>query len=494
MPARTPYARAMPTPTMLWYDYETTGTDPVRDRPAQFAALRTDMALQPIGDPVTLYCAPAPDVLPHPEACLITGITPQDAAREGVAEAEFAGRVHEILAEPGTCSAGYNSIRFDDEVNRNLFYRNFFDPYEHCWKNGNARWDIMDLARACYALRPDGIEWPLREDGSPSFKLEHLAQANRLEQARAHDATSDVIATVALARLLHGRQPRLYDWCFALRHKRAVIPQLAGALADRRPLLHVSHKYAAQRGCLAMVVPIAEHPTRDGTFIVVDLDVDPDAWTELDPEDLTERMFTRRADLPEDIERPPLKEVHANRSPFLAPVETLRNTDTRRIALDPDRCLENLKRIRASDGLAERVRQAFASREPRRLDGEDPELMLYSGFASDADRKRFGDVRATPPAQLGATDFGFADPRYAELLFRYRARNWPDLLDAAEREHWRGFVRDKLGRESGLAGLTLEQYFATITRLRAEMPPGPQHALLDRLQAWGESVATEFGN
>jgi len=483
----------MPTPTMLWYDYETTGTDTARDRPAQFAALRTDMALRPLGDPVTLYCAPALDVLPHPEACLITGIAPQDMAREGLIEAEFAGAVHELLAEPGTCSVGYNSIRFDDEVNRNLFYRNFIDPYEHCWKNGNARWDIMDLARACYALRPDGIEWPSREDGTPSFKLEHLASANHLEQARAHDATSDAIATAALARLLRERQPRLYDWYFALRHKRAVIPRLAGALAGRHPLLHVSHKYAAQRGCLAMIVPLAEHPTRDGTFIVADLGVDPDAWTNLDPDDLMERLFTRRADLPEDIQRPPLKEVHANRSPFLAPIETLRDVDTRRIELDSDRCLENLKRVRACDGLADRVRHAFASREPRRTEREDPELMLYAGFPSDADRKRFEGVRGTPPERLSTTGFRFDDPRYEELLFRYRARNWPASLDAGEHDRWRAFARDKLGRESGATALTLEQYFTTVARLRDETPPGPQQALLDRLQAWGETVRAEFG-
>ncbi|HEY9111980.1 MAG TPA: exodeoxyribonuclease I [Rhodanobacteraceae bacterium] len=483
----------MPTPTMLWYDYETTGTDAARDRPAQFAALRTDLDLQPAGEPITLYCAPAPDVLPHPEACLITGIAPQDAARNGLIEAEFAGAVHEILAEPGTCSVGYNSIRFDDEVNRNLFYRNFFDPYEHCWKNGNARWDIMDLARACYALRPDGIEWPVHDDGSPSFKLEHLATANHLEQARAHDATSDVIATVGLARLLRERQPRLYEWCFALRHKRAVIAKLAGALAARQPLLHVSHKYAAQRGCLAMIVPLAEHPTREGTFIVADLDVDPDAWTDLDSDDLMERLFTARADLPEDMQRPPLKEVHANRSPFLAPLETLRKVDTRRIELDPDRCLENLKRIRACDGLTERVRHAFASREPRRSDSGDPELMLHSGFPSDADRKRFDKVRGTPPERLAATDLGFDDSRYAELLFRYRARNWSASLDADERDRWRAFVRDKLNRESEATALTLEQYFTTIARLRVETPAGPQQALLDHLQAWGETVRAEFG-
>jgi exodeoxyribonuclease-1 len=483
----------MPTPTMLWYDYETTGTDAARDRPAQFAAWRTDMDLHPVGDPVTLFCAPAPDVLPQPEACMVTGITPQDMTRAGMIETEFAGAVHELLVEPGTCSVGYNSIRFDDEVNRNLFYRNFFDPYEHCWKNGNARWDIMDLARACYALRPDGIEWPLREDGMPSFKLEHLAQANRLEQSRAHDATSDVIATLGLARLLRGRQPRLYEWTFALRHKRAVAPKLANALAGRHPLLHVSHKYPAQRGCLAMVVPLAEHPMREGTFIVADLGVDPHTWTTLEPDDLIERLFARRADLPEGIERPPLKEVHANRSPFLAPIETLRNTDTRRIALDPDRCLENLERIRASEGLAERVRRAFAARGPRRQDGEDPELMLYSGFASDADRKRLEEVRATPPERLGSAGIRFHDPRYPELLFRYRARNWPDSLDANERARWFAFVCDKLARESNANGLTLAQYFSAIARLRGEIPPGPQQVLLDRLQAWGASIRTEFG-
>jgi exodeoxyribonuclease-1 len=483
----------MPTPTMLWYDYETTGTDAARDRPAQFAALRTDMDLHPIGEPATLYCTPAPDVLPHPEACLITGIAPQDMARQGMVEAAFAGAVHELLAEPGTCSTGYNSIRFDDEVNRHLFYRNFFDPYEHCWKNGNARWDIMDLARACHALRPEGIEWPLRDDGSPSFKLEHLARANRLEQARAHDATSDAIATVALARLIRERQPRLYAWCFALRHKRAVIAKLAAALAAREPLLHVSHKYAAQRGCLAMVVPLAEHPTREGTYIVADLDVDPDAWTSLDPEDLMERMFTPRADLPEDVQRPPIKEVHANRSPFVAPVETLHNVDTRRIALDPDRCLDHLEKIRAVNGLAERIRRAFAARAPRQRDAEDPELMLYSGFASDADRKRFDEVRATPPERLGAAGLAFADPRYDELLFRYRARNWPGSLGAAEQARWQTFVRDKLTRESDARTLTLAQYFATIARLRTEVPPGPQQALLDRLQAWGEAVRADHG-
>jgi exodeoxyribonuclease-1 len=205
--------------TFFWHDYETFGADSRRDRPVQFAGIRTSMELEIVGEPVMFFGQPPRDALPHPEACLITGITPQQAEREGVIEAEFAARVHEQLAEPGTCGVGYNSLRFDDEVTRQLLYRNFFDPYGREWENGNSRWDLIDLVRMCEALRPEGIHWPTRDDGSPSFKLEHLAQANGLQQERAHDALSDVHALIDLARLLRVRQPRLWDWHFALRRK-----------------------------------------------------------------------------------------------------------------------------------------------------------------------------------------------------------------------------------------------------------------------------------
>jgi len=161
--------------SFYWHDYETFGVDPCRDRPAQFAGQRTNRDLEPIGEPLVVYCKPARDVLPSPMSCLITGITPQRAERDGLIEAEFAARLHEELAEPGTCAAGFNSIRFDDEFTRNLLYRNFYDPYAREWENGNSRWDIIDLARMCYALRPAGVEWPRHADGAASFRLEDLS-------------------------------------------------------------------------------------------------------------------------------------------------------------------------------------------------------------------------------------------------------------------------------------------------------------------------------
>jgi exodeoxyribonuclease I len=479
-----------PQPSFYWHDYETFGTDPRRDRPAQFAGQRTTLDLEPVGEPLTLFCRPAPDILPQPAACLITGIAPQQAHREGLVEAEFAARVHEELAAPQTCGAGFNSIRFDDEFTRNLLYRNFHDPYEREWKNENSRWDIIDLARMCHALRPAGIEWPRREDGAPSFRLQDLSAANGLTHSRAHDALSDVEATIALARLLRDRQPRLWEFYFGLRRKQRVLNLLD--FAHRTPVLHVSSRYPAERGCLAMVVPLAMHPDQQNKIIVYDLDVEPTPLVELDAEEIADRVFTGRADLPDGVERIPLKAVSINKSPGLAPVSVLKDVDTRRIALDVERCERHLDMLRRAGNVGEKARRVFASaaHENARV---DPELALYGGFADDADRRACEEVRRTPAAQLGARSFGFREARFDELLFRYRARNFPDTLDAGERARWEEFRLRRLTESTELTTLTLAQYEAQIAQMRTDAATTPaQNGVLDQLEDWGRHLTSEI--
>lgn len=474
------------TRTFLWHDYETTGADTRRDRPAQFAAIRTTLELEPVGEPVSFFCRPAADVLPHPQACLITGITPQRMLREGVPEADFAARVHEQMAEPGTCSVGYNSLRFDDEVTRNLLYRNFHDPYEREWRDGNSRWDLIDLARMAYALRPDGIEWPRRDDGSPSFRLEHLAAANRIEQARAHDAVSDVEALIGLARLLRVRQPKLWEFHFGLRRKQRVFELLD--VAHMTPLVHVSSRYPASRGCLAIVAPLAMHPGQPNGVIAYDLDVDPTALIELDAEEIADRVFTPRADLPEGVERIPLKTIHANRSPALAPLSVLRDADLGRIALDPARAMRHLDQLRRADDLVAKLHRVF-SLGGERAPSPDPELAIYDGFLPDSDRRLLRMVRQTPPQELGSRVFPFRDTRYMELLFRYRARNWPQTLDDGERQRWNMFRQRRLETATPLTPLTREEYLATIERMRVDPAlPGAQVPLLDALERWSTEI------
>ena len=474
-------------PSFYWHDYETFGTDPCRDRPSQFAGQRTTLELEPIGDPLAIYCKPPSDVLPRPISCLITGITPQMAARDGVGEAEFAARIHEELSQPGTCSAGFNSIRFDDEFTRNLLYRNFYDPYEREWQNDNSRWDVIDLARMCYALRPGGVEWPRNADGTASFRLEDLSAANKLAHAHAHDAQSDVQATIALARLLKRAQPKLWNFYFALRRKQEAFKLLD--IVQRTPVLHVSSRFGAERACLAIVVPLALHPEQPNKVIVYDLDADPAPLLELDAAAIAERVFTSRAALPEDVERVPLKLVHANRSPALAPMSVLKDTDTQRIGLDVERAMRHLERIKGAADLAEKVRQVHARRSD---DGTreplDAELAIYGGFCSDGDRRLCAEVRRTPAAELTRA-FAFRDPRCTELLFRYRARNYPDTLDAAERHRWSDWRRTRLTTPA-LGGLTLDAYFAEIDTQRANAQwSGAQRTLLDQLEQWGRELA-----
>ncbi|MBS0568983.1 MAG: exodeoxyribonuclease I [Proteobacteria bacterium] len=477
--------------SIYWHDFETSGTDSKRDRPVQFAGQRTTLDLEPVGEPLSMLCKPAPDILPHPDACLITGIAPQRADRDGVLESEFAARLSDEMAAPGTCGAGFNSIRFDDEFTRNLLYRNFYDPYEREWKHGNSRWDIIDLARLCFALRPTGVQWPLRE-GKPGFKLQDLAAANDLARAQAHDAASDVATTIDLARLLKRAQPRLWDFYFALRGKAEAFKYLD--YAHRTPVLHVSSRYPAERGCLAMIAPLAAHPSQSNGVIVYDLSVDPAALIELDVDDISDRVFTPRADLPEEAARIPLKVVHANKSPALAPLTALKGVDTRRIGLDVAQCERHLHALRRAPDVAEKARRVFAL-ERAAEQTPDPELAIYAGFPSDADKRLFGKVRGTPPASLRAFESAFQDPRYSTLLFRYRARNHPAQLDAAEAERWQRFRRQRLTQATSITGLTLDDYFAQIAALRANpATTGTQVALLDQLEQWGHHVAADIGH
>jgi exodeoxyribonuclease-1 len=475
------------TPSFLFYDLETFGADPRRTRIAQFAAIRTDQALNEVDEPISFFVQPADDLLPSPVATLITGIAPQDALRDGVNEAAAFARIVDEMARPGTCSAGYNSLRFDDEFVRHGLYRNFHDPYEREWKGGNSRWDLLDALRLMHALRPEGIRWRQRDDGGgTSFRLEHLAEDNGLRIGDAHEALSDVRATIGVARLFRQHQPRLWDYALRLRDKR-----YAASLLDTTrmtPLLHVSQRYPASRLCAAPVLPLARHPQIDSRVIVFDLDSEPDALLALDPEGIAERLYIRQADLPEGAARIPLKEVHTNKCPALVAWDHLREADFERLGIDVEAAQHRAERMRAAGpAIAEKVRRVFARERPAGT--VDVDAALYDGFIGDTDKRLLAQVRGTPPHLLAKAQYAFRDARLPELLFRYRARNWPDSLLPAERERWNAYRRERLDTDSGLGELTLAQFNEQIAELRAAaLADGGRQALLDRLQAWGRQI------
>lgn len=426
------------TSSIFWHDYETTGINPRCDRPLQVAGVRTDFDLNEIDEPISLYCRPSDDILPHPAACLVTGITPQLLAEQGLCEAEFMTRVHAQLAQPGTCGAGYNTLRFDDEVTRYSLYRNFFDPYAREWQGGNSRWDLIDIVRTAYALRPDGIEWP-QQDGRTSLRLELLSKANGIDHGHAHEALSDVRATIALARLIRQKQPKLYDWLFQLRSKHKVMEHIRLL----QPLVHISGRFSAARSYLGVVLPLAWHPRNRNALIVCDLHQETLPLLRESAEVLRQRLYTRHDELAEGELPVPLKLVQINRCPVLAPLSVLRPVDQQRLGLDL-----TLLQLRGEE-LANQQAQWQDKLEhiygkDEFAPSEDPEQQLYEGFIDDRDRRLCEQVRALEPAQLSHGHWMFDDPRLPELLFRYRARNFPDTLNSEERQRWHGFCQQRL--------------------------------------------------
>ncbi len=476
--------------SFLFYDLETFGSDPRRTRIAQFAAVRTDLELNLVDEPISFFVQPANDLLPSPVATLITGITPQHAQREGITEAEAFARIAEEMGRPETCTLGWNSLRFDDEFVRYGLFRNFHDPYEREWRGGNCRWDLLDVMRLAHALRPDGIIWPKREDGATSFKLEHLAEANGVRQGDAHEALSDVWATLGMARLFRQSQPRLWDYALKLRNKK-----FAATLLDTvalTPALHISQRYPASRMCAAPVLPLARHPSIDSRVIVFDLDGDAEALLRLSADEIRDRLYTPAADLPEGEQRIPLKEVHLNRSPALVAWSHLREQDFERLQMDREAAMATAERMRPfAAELAEKVRRVFGGE--RAHDKPDADAALYDGFIADGDKRRMAEVRGSAPELLGARDFGFKDRRLAELLFRYRARNWPETLVQAEHERWNEYRRQRLTCGSALSECTLESYGAELQELRARYTDdGARQVLLDQLEAWANELQRQI--
>jgi len=478
-------------PSYFWHDYETFGSDPRRSKPAQFAGLRTDESLEPIADPVVWYCKPTDDLLPHPDACRITRITPQIARRKGIPETEFAARIHAELSTPGTCGIGYNNFRFDDEVGRHLFYRNFLDPYSREYANGNSRLDLIDVMRMAAALRPEGIHWPEREDGTPSFRLEDLAAANDMDTSRAHDALADVEFTIAMARLLRKHQPRLWNWALGLRDRWNVERLLTAG----KPLLHVSARYPASSHCIAPVAVIDQHPRFRGQWLLWDLRVDPEPFMAIDPDLLPDLLWTPASDLPEDFQRLPVKVVRSNRAPMIAPITMLQAPGTRNLAMDPEALKTNHRWLKSNPDFVSRLRELFHPAP----NGEtaDPELALYDGFIPDADRRRMALVRSLEGPDLATTPIQFDDHRLETLLFRYRARNWPESLDEEEKAAWHRYRRSRLVDDEHLGGVTLAGYIERLGELdRAGELPGEVsrdlHSWLEELDP-GKQWRREIG-
>ena len=468
--------------TLYWHDYETSGASPSNDRPWQFAGVRTTLDLNVVGEPLTVYAKPAVDVLPHPVAVRVTGISPFEAQEKGSTEQGFISRIHDELSQPGTCGVGYNSLRFDDEVTRFTLWRNFFDPYAREYSHGNSRWDLIDVVRCFYALRPDSLNWPKRPDGAPSFKLEDLTAANGLEHGAAHDAMSDVTATLQLASVLRQSDEVLFDLLLANRFKTRVESMID--TLKLTPLVHVSGLMGTDRACLGVVVPLAIHPEFKSDVICADLSRKPE-FLAMTPELIRTRLFAKSHELASPQERPGLMTIKVNKAPVLLPMSHVTPECAERLGLSGQMLRQHLNELREAKArhpgeFTQHLQDVYRD-NPKKTDS-NPDTALYGAFVPGTDRRLIQEVRDCSPAELRDRRFGFSDPRLPELLFRYRARNWPDILTESERKSWRDHCREQWLNSSHL---NLEMFQKVLLEeLSREGLNEKQTFALNDLQRW----------
>ncbi len=476
-----------------WFDFETFGINPAKDRPSQFAGIRTDLNFNVINEPLNLFCRPANDFLPQPEACLVTGISPQQAVENGVCEREFFRQIHLELSTAETCAVGFNNIRFDDEVIRFGLYRNFFDAYAREWQNGNSRWDIIDMLRMTHALRPGGIQWPLDENGIPSFRLEKLTTANHIEHANAHDALADVYATIAMARLVREKQPRLFNYLFSLRDKRTVAAEID--LINHKPFVHCSGMLGSEHQYCAVMMPLVAHPVNKNSAICIDLtrldfSRPENNIASLDSEEIRQRIFLRKEALNDNLERFPIKEIHYNKCPAVAPVSVLNEETSNRLGIDLDECLRQAEILRSQiSSVKGKLISVYQSRDFEPI--TNPDLALYSGgFFTPADKTQMDEIRRSDFSELAGSEFQFKDLRLEEMLFRYRARNAPESLSEEEQQRWKLFRQQCLFDKEAESTLVYEELMKKLDDL--QQSPDSDIEMLNNIRSYADKITAEF--
>ena len=413
--------------TFFFYDLETSGRFPSKDRIMQFAGQRADMNLDLVGDPVNILVKLPNDTLPSPIAISITGITPQ-STQSGLSEADFCGYVTREIFTQNTIAVGYNSIRFDDEFMRYCFWRNFYDPYEWQWKDGREKWDLLDVVRLTRALRPEGINWPIDKNGKATNRLELLTKANSISHESAHDALSDVIALINVTRLIKEKQPKIFDFLLKIRNKNEVLKYVD--INNPRPFVYTSGRYKSEFNKTTVAYPLTASKTG---ILVYDLRYN---FAEVKKEREEKGALSLF---------PVVKELKPNRCPAIAPIAVLEQNDGwNKIGLSEELIESNLKILKKNIDSVLEIVQATDMTKEFSSEGLEVESKLYDGFLNDSDKSACRQVRNMSQYDLALSTPYFIDDKLHDLYIHYKGRNFPETMSDSEKNSYENYRKTRI--------------------------------------------------
>jgi len=351
------------------------------------------------------------------------------------------------------------------------------------------------MLRLTAALRPEGINWPINEKNQISFRLEKLTEANGIFHQDAHDALSDVHATIAIAKLVKTHQPRLYDYYLQLRNKHKVLELLN--IYNPRPLLHISGMYPAQYGHCALILPLMVHPENKNGIIVYDLRYDPKELLALSADEIRQRIYTPKVELEEQgLERIPLKTIHINKCPAIAPINTLTKEASQRLEIDIQQQQINIQGLLHNKDLIDKLSLVFSSDYQNNPIKHDVDQALYSGgFAGPADKEKMEIITQSNDSgikQLGE-QFGkhFKDHRFEKLFFRYMGRNFNHLLSQQDKSLWEQYRIKRMTDNNDNASITYSDYINTVDELIAKESNESKLKVLNELKKYPQQIGLD---
>jgi exodeoxyribonuclease-1 len=456
-----------------FFDLETTGISPAFDHPLQFAAILTDAEFREI-ERVNLRCRLVPHVIPSPQALAVTGVRPhQLVAPELPSLFEFAQELTALVSRWSPAIwTGFNSIRFDEEMLRQMFYQNLQPEIFATQFNGNARFDIMTAVFAMFQRRPNLLNWPVDETGRVHFKLDRLAPENGFEGHNAHDALGDVEATIHIARLSAERAPDLWQHFLANRDKSHVQAQL-----DRLEPVELIGRFGggppkAMMGCLCGYAAKSQNQA-----YLFDLDA-------MDPEEL---ITASDADLMAamDAERRPLRLISINKVPMLLPPTTVTDEQRRRA-----------RALAEAPELRQRLIAAMTARYPADPDTapQHVERQIFNGFYGWNDKARLKEFQGADWPRRQEIVATFEDARLRQLGSRLVAFYAPNLLSDNERRRYIAWRRERWNAqaETEVEWMTLEKARRALLQMQAAPVQDP--SMIEEIEAFMSGLVSSTAN
>jgi exodeoxyribonuclease I len=435
----------------VFYDLETTGTATAFDQILQFAAIRTDNALNVL-ETFNIRCRLLPYVVPSPGALLVTGVEVTDLIGAPLSHFEMMRQIHSKMTEwsaGGAIFIGWNSMRFDEIMLRQGYYQTLLPIYQTN-TNGNGRADLMRMAQVVSACLPNSIVVPRDASGKRIFKLGAVAEANAVALNNAHEAMSDTQAVLEIAGLMRRAAPKLWDALIANARKAAPLR----LIRDNSVLLLSESYWGAPYNFI--VAPIAANVTNSNEWGVFDLQFDPLPFLNADEAALRNAIDGK-------VKR--IRRVSTNAQPSLLSLEFAPD-DIRGGRLPITTYLARAQAVREQPDFCRRVGRLLADRYTDQTPPCYVEDKIYSSFAASVDEVRMRNFQGCGWPKRRAIIDTLEDDRFRELGNRVFASERFDLLSDEEGRQWRSWRHDRLLANGDVPWLTIPAARAQLNELK----------------------------